>query len=168
NGHHRRAAFVGGVEALLDRQPAVEDRIGIVDLAAADASEVAAKQRLQHEHERVAFTPRQFLLEDVGANAHFLEKRDSHSFCLPVCLSSCLPLQSCWSTPQPVASSRGNRNSICSWRPGRVETSTSPSLRNVLMTSSTRTSGADAPAVIPIVFASWTHSGASSLPSAMR
>src|SRR5262245_19756575 len=85
NGYHRRAAFVGGVEALLDRQPSVEDRIGIVDLAAADASEVAAKQRLQHEHKRVAFTPRQLLLEDVGANAHFLEKRDLHSFCLPVC-----------------------------------------------------------------------------------
>src|SRR5262249_60426620 len=64
---------------------AAEDWIWLVDHAAADASEVSAYQRLQHEHERVAFPPRQFLLEDVGANAHFLEKRDSHSFCLPVC-----------------------------------------------------------------------------------
>jgi hypothetical protein len=81
NGYHRRTALVGGVEALLDRQTAVEDRIGIVNLAAANASEVATKQRLQHEHERVAFSPQEFLLEDVGANAHFLEKRDSHSVC---------------------------------------------------------------------------------------
>src|SRR6266511_4095249 len=54
---------------------------------------------------------------------------------------SCSPLQAFKSTSQLVASSRGNRNSICSCRPGRVETSTSPSVRNVLMTSSTSTSG---------------------------
>ena len=57
--HHGRAALVDRVEAFLDRQPAIEDRIGIVDLAAADAGEIAAKQRLQHQHERIAFAPRQ-------------------------------------------------------------------------------------------------------------
>src|SRR5262245_28536164 len=162
NGDHRSAALVGGVEALLDRQPAIENGIGIVDLAASDARQIAPKQRLEHEHERIAVSPQQFLLEDIGADAHFLKKRDSHSFHLPVWR---LRLSS---TPQLVASSRGNRNSICSCRPGRVETSTSPRVRNVSMTSSTSTSGAEAPAVIPIVLASLTHSGASSLPSAMR
>jgi hypothetical protein len=52
--HHRRAAFVGRVPAFLRRHAAVEDRIGIVDLAAADAGEVAAEQRLQHQHQRIA------------------------------------------------------------------------------------------------------------------
>ena len=35
--HHRRAAFVDRVEAVLDRQTLVEDRVRIIDLAAADA-----------------------------------------------------------------------------------------------------------------------------------
>ena len=42
------AAFVHGVEAFLHRQALIEDRIRIVDLAAAYAREIAAKQRLQH------------------------------------------------------------------------------------------------------------------------
>src|SRR5262249_42904557 len=91
-GHHERCAVVDGIEAFLDRQPAIEDWIGIIDLAATDARKVAAKQRLQHQHERIAFAPQEFLLEDVGADTHFFEKRNSHSFCLPVFLSSCLPV----------------------------------------------------------------------------
>jgi hypothetical protein len=57
NGDHRRAALVGGVEAFLDRQPAIENGIGIVDLAASDARQIAPKQRFEHEHERIAFAP---------------------------------------------------------------------------------------------------------------
>src|SRR5665811_1294696 len=48
--HHRRAAFVDRVEAVLDRQTLVEDRVRIIDLAAADAGEIAAEQRLQHQN----------------------------------------------------------------------------------------------------------------------
>src|SRR5262245_40561031 len=88
DGHHRRTALIDGVKALLDRQPAIEDGIGIIDLAATDAREVATKQRLQHPHERIAFAPQGYLLEDVGADTHFLEKRNSHSFCLPVFAAS--------------------------------------------------------------------------------
>src|SRR5262249_29541028 len=86
DGLPRRLARTDGMQAFLDRQPAIEDWIGIVDLAATDARKVAAKQRLQHQHERIAFAPQEFLLEDVGADTHFFEKRNSHSFCLPVCL----------------------------------------------------------------------------------
>ena len=57
NGDHRRAALVGGVEAFLDGEPAIENGIGIVDLAASDARQIAPKQRLEHEHERIAFAP---------------------------------------------------------------------------------------------------------------
>src|SRR5229473_3119192 len=162
---HGRAAFVDRVEAFLDRQPAIEDRIGIIDLAAAEAGEVAAEQRLQHQHQRIAFAPPELLLEDIGADTHFLEERDLH---LRVFLSEPFDCPLYASTPQAVASSRGSRNSICSSRPGRVETSTGPSLRSLSITSSTSTSGAEAPAVMPMVCACPTHPRSSSPPSAMR
>src|SRR2546422_30876 len=60
--------------------------------------------------------------------------------------ASCLPPRAFKSTFQLVPSSRGNRNSICSCRPGSVETSTSPSVRNVLMTPFKR--GIDAAGVV--------------------
>src|SRR5215813_9963032 len=88
----RRAAFIDRIKAFLDREPTIEDGIGIVDLAATDAGKIATKQRLQHQHERIAFAPQELLPENVGADTDFLEKRDSHSFCLPVFFlsSSCL------------------------------------------------------------------------------
>ena len=82
NRNHGRAAFVDRIEALLDRQAAIENGIRIIDLAATDAGEIATKQRLQHQNERIAFTPLQLLLEDIGANTHFLKKRHLH-FYLP-------------------------------------------------------------------------------------
>src|SRR5262245_19403071 len=85
DGHHRRAALVSGIEALFDGEPPIENWIGIVDLAATDASQIATKQRLQHEDKWITFAPQELLLEDVSANAHFLEKRLSHSLYVPVC-----------------------------------------------------------------------------------
>ena len=70
--HHRRAAFVDRVEAFLHRQPLVEDRVRIIDLAAADAGEIAAEQRLEHQHQRIALAPRQALLHDVGTDSRHL------------------------------------------------------------------------------------------------
>ncbi len=75
---HRRAALVGRVPALLRRHAAVEDRIRIVDLAAADAGEVAAEQRLQHQHQRIALAAKQLLLDQIAADTHFLEEGYSH------------------------------------------------------------------------------------------
>ena len=84
NRHHRRAALIDGIEALFDRKPAIEDRIGIVDFAAAETCKIATKQRLQHQHERIAFAPQQLLLEDVGADTQFLVEWNPH-FPVPVC-----------------------------------------------------------------------------------
>ena len=69
---HRRAAFVDRLEALRHRQTLVEDLVGVVDLAAAGAGEVAAEQRLQHEHERVALNPAQMLAHHISADANLL------------------------------------------------------------------------------------------------
>ena len=84
NRHHRRAALVDGVEAFLHREAPIEDRLGIVDFAATEHGEIAAEQRLEHEHQRIALTPQQLLLEDVGADAHFLAKGNVHCLRFPV------------------------------------------------------------------------------------
>ena len=39
---------------------------GIIDLAAPDAGEVAAEQRLEHQHERVALTAEKLLLHQIA------------------------------------------------------------------------------------------------------
>jgi len=78
NRHHRRAAFIGRVPAFLRRHAAIEDRIGIVDLAAADAGEVATEQGFEHQHERIAFAAKQLLLDQITADTHFLEEWYSH------------------------------------------------------------------------------------------
>ena len=57
-------------------------------------------------------------------------------------------------TDQTAASSAGSLNSIFSSRPGSTDTATGPIRRNASITSSTSTSGAEAPAVIPTVAAS--------------
>src|SRR5208282_3447432 len=74
NRHYRRAAFVDRLQAFRDREALVEDLIGIVDLAAADAGEVAAEQRLEHEHERIARVALEALLEHKRADARHLEE----------------------------------------------------------------------------------------------
>ena len=79
NRHHRSATFVDGVEAFLHAQSLVENRRGIVDLAAAGAGEVATEKRLQHQHERIALYAAQLLLENVGTDFQFLVKRNAHS-----------------------------------------------------------------------------------------
>src|SRR5262245_49076340 len=65
---HWSAAFIDRVEALLDREAPVQDRIRIVDLAATKAGEIAAEQRLEHEHQRITLATRKPLLEQVGAD----------------------------------------------------------------------------------------------------
>ena len=58
----RGAAFVDRLEAVLDRNALIQDLVGIIDLAAAGAGEIAAEQRLQHQHERIALAACKMLL----------------------------------------------------------------------------------------------------------
>jgi hypothetical protein len=107
NGHHRGAAFVDRIEALLDRHAPIEDGVGIVDLAAARAGEIAPKQRLEHQHQRIALASGEPLLEQIGAEPNLLEEWDRHhvfSRCYDVAATSA----------RPRLSSRGKRNSIVS------------------------------------------------------
>jgi hypothetical protein len=54
NGDDGRAAFVHGLERILDTHPLLQDLLRIVDLAAAGAGQVALEQRLEHEHQGVS------------------------------------------------------------------------------------------------------------------
>jgi hypothetical protein len=39
----------------------------VLDFAAAGASEIATEERFEHQHKRVAFSPLNFLFQDVGS-----------------------------------------------------------------------------------------------------
>src|SRR5581483_5727444 len=83
NGHHGGPALVDGVETFLDRQAPVEDRVRVIDLAAARAGKIAAEQRLEHQHERIPLAAHQLLLEQIGADPDFfMEGYDHDSFTL--------------------------------------------------------------------------------------
>jgi hypothetical protein len=49
-----------------DRDALIQNLIGVIDLAAARAREIAAKERLEHQHERIAFVSPEVLSDDVG------------------------------------------------------------------------------------------------------
>src|SRR5205823_13794990 len=89
---HRRSALFGSIPTLLRRHAAIEDGIGIVDLAATGARQIAAKQRLQHQHEWITFAAKQLLLEHVRADTQLLVERNSHYACLPECNEPTLPV----------------------------------------------------------------------------
>jgi hypothetical protein len=78
NRHHRGAALIGRSQAFLDAQAPIQDRYRIIDLAAPGARQIAPKQRLQHQHQRISVAPAQPLLEHVGADPKLLAKRDAH------------------------------------------------------------------------------------------
>ena len=79
DGNHRRSAFRSRVQAFLHRKTPVEDGIGIVDLAAARARQIAPEQGFQHENQRIPLAAHKLLLEKIGTHPSFHEKRQHHS-----------------------------------------------------------------------------------------
>jgi hypothetical protein len=73
-----RTALVDGAQRVFDRHALAQDLVGVIDLAAAGAGEIALEQRLEHQHERIAFVALELLLEDVPRNAIRLNEGDSH------------------------------------------------------------------------------------------
>ena len=57
-----------------------EHVFGILDFAAAGASKVAAKERLQHKHQRVVLAALDLLPEDVGGDRPHLGNWNCHNF----------------------------------------------------------------------------------------
>ena len=77
--HRWRAAIIDRLHALFDRQAAVENRVGIVDLAAAGAGQIAAQQRLEHQHQRIA-SALELVGDGVAGNAKRGAERQGHGF----------------------------------------------------------------------------------------
>ena len=76
--HDGSAAFIDCGQTIDQRQSLIEDLVGIIDLAATSASQVAAEQWLQHQHQRITLAPPQRLRNDIGANLGHLQQRNSH------------------------------------------------------------------------------------------
>src|SRR5262249_28120380 len=159
--HHRGSALVDGLHAIGEREPLVQDLVRVVDLAATGAGEIAAKQRLQHQHQRVALAPHKMLAQHVSPDRDSLIERDTH---LHFPCQAPLGSRAIDAARPGAASWGGSRNLIFSSIPGRVVTSTGPNRARASMTSSTSTSGAEAPAVRPTVVLPANHSRSSSLP----
>jgi hypothetical protein len=70
--HDRRAAVLDGREALLGSEVSAQDVDRMLDLAAPAASEVAAEERFEHQHERIPFAARNALTYDVRPDCHNL------------------------------------------------------------------------------------------------
>src|SRR5437667_173336 len=77
---HRRPALFHRRQALLDAEVLPQYMSRVLDLAATGTGEVAAKQRLEHEHEGIAGISAQALLEDVTGDRPHLRQRNAHAF----------------------------------------------------------------------------------------
>jgi hypothetical protein len=73
-----RPALVDGFKALGNTQALIEARIGLVDLAACGAGQIAAEQRLEHQNQRIAPHTAQMAAENVRADPDFLLQGNSH------------------------------------------------------------------------------------------
>jgi hypothetical protein len=78
DGDHGRAALFDGGETLLGGELLFEDVGRILHLAAAGAGQVAAEERLQHEHQRIALAAPEPVLEDVGCDRTHLGDWNCH------------------------------------------------------------------------------------------
>ncbi len=76
--NHRGAALFDCLEALFRREFGLEDVRGILNLSAARTGEVAAEQRLEHQHERIPFAPAELLLQNISCNRPGLRDWDCH------------------------------------------------------------------------------------------
>src|ERR1035437_1811257 len=79
NRNHRRAALLSRLEAFLRRELRLQNVRGILDLAASGARQVAAEQRLQHQHQGILLAPFQLLLQHVSCDGPCLRDRHCHS-----------------------------------------------------------------------------------------
>ena len=66
---HRRATLLDRADGLVDRHPASELVLGMLDLAASGAFQVALEERLEFDDQRKSLAASQLLLEQVGADA---------------------------------------------------------------------------------------------------
>jgi hypothetical protein len=77
--HHRRPTLIDRLEALLRREVRAENLRRMLDLPTPAAGEVAAKEGLEHEHERVAMIATPPLAENMPYDGDHLPDRNAHA-----------------------------------------------------------------------------------------
>ncbi len=78
DGDHRGPALVDGLEAVGRRQLLLQHVGRVLDLPAPGAGQVAAEQRLQHQHQRVVLVAAELLAEHVAGHGPHLRDRYGH------------------------------------------------------------------------------------------
>ena len=87
NRDHGRAAFVDCAETFFRGEIFFQDVGRVLNLAASGARQVAAEQRLQHEHQRILFASGELLLKNIARHGPHLRYGNGHSkLVTPVCL----------------------------------------------------------------------------------
>jgi hypothetical protein len=56
------------MQSIGDRNALIENLVGIIDLAAARTRKVAAKERFEHQHERIALAAPEVLSHHIGTD----------------------------------------------------------------------------------------------------
>jgi hypothetical protein len=91
DGHHRCIALVHGSQCLLHAHALLQDFLGLIDLAAARACQIALEQRLQHHRQRVTLLTAQLLAENVPRDRGLLNKWNTQRILQYVKGPGCLP-----------------------------------------------------------------------------
>ncbi len=79
NRHHRRSTLFYRPEALLRAQLRFQNMCRILNLSATRTCQVAAEQRLQHQHQRISLPSFELLLQDIRCNSPGLRNWYGHS-----------------------------------------------------------------------------------------
>src|ERR1700691_5623159 len=84
---HGRSALIDRFEAGFGREICLQDVGRVLNLAASGASQIAAEQRLEHEHERIALASGEFLAQNVRSHGPHLGYGNCHCPSGEECLS---------------------------------------------------------------------------------
>jgi hypothetical protein len=77
NGNDRCIALVHRCQCLLDAHALLQNFLGLIDLAAAGASQIALEQWLQHHRQRITLLTAQLLAKNVASDRGLLDKRNT-------------------------------------------------------------------------------------------
>src|SRR5580692_5628129 len=80
-------ALIDRAETFLGRKLRLEYMRGILNLSTTSTRQIAAEQRLQHQHQRILLASLDFLLEDVSRRRPHLRNWYSHSSSLQLSIS---------------------------------------------------------------------------------
>src|SRR5262245_26164133 len=79
DAHNWSPAFLRCSPTLLRCKPLIEHMIRILNLSAAGTGQIAAEERLQHQHERIPLYPTQLLGKHILRDGSHLGKWNGHS-----------------------------------------------------------------------------------------